>query len=258
MAPTKQTLFYGYLRVSTKRQASRRGKQDKDLTLSQETQLEIIKSYINSKGGKLVGYETEIESGTNADRPVYRRVVNQCSTSGYTLITAFLDRLHRNVEAMAKLMNSKIDFVFCDFPQANKLTIHILSAIAEYQSDQTKQKIKATIDRKKELKIPMGDHPNTIKALAASRDPKKATLAKQDKAYFDQSNIDAGGISVDKRNLGWTYKRIADYLNSLGKTTRTGMAFTPMAAKILFERYSAIPIESQLQARNAVITTILV
>lgn len=258
MAPTKPTLFYGYLRVSTKRQATRRGKQNEDLTLSQETQLEIIKSYINSKGGKLVGYETEIESGTNADRPVYRRVVNQCSTSGYTLITAYLDRLHRNVEAMAKLMNSKIDFVFCDFPGASRLTIHILSALAEYQSDQTREKIQATIDRKKEMNIPMGDHPNTIAALEASRNPKKATLAKQDKAYFDQSNIDAGGIVVDKRNLGWTYQRISDYLNSLGKTTRTGKAFTPMAAKILFERYSTIPIETQLQARNAVVLAMVV
>jgi hypothetical protein len=38
---------------------------------------------------------------------------------------AKLDRLARNVAFTAALMESKVDFVACDNPHANKFTIHI-------------------------------------------------------------------------------------------------------------------------------------
>lgn len=259
MSPSaKPLLFYGYLRVSSKSQGKRRGKINEDLTLSQETQLEIIKRYVHSKGGKLVGYETEIESGTHADRSALRRSVNNCRINDYVLITAYLDRLHRNVEAMSQFLNSKIDFVFCDFPDASKLTIHIMSALAEYQSDQTRSKINATIERKRSLssdrKIPT--HKNSQQALEDNRDVKKAQLAKQDKAYWNESNIQAGDLIVDKRNVGWTYQRIADHINNKGWTTRTGKGFSAMTVKLLYERYSSIPIEYQLKHRAASVSMI--
>lgn len=245
----KPVYYYGYLRVSTKRQASRRGKLNQDLTLSQETQLDIIKAHIESKGGILLGYEVEVESGKNPDREALRRVVNLCKIKGYTLITARLDRMHRNVEAMSKLMNSGIDFVFCDFPAANKLTIHIMAAIAEYQADNTKKLINDTIQRKRAIskdgKIEV--HINSKKALDEHRDSNKAVIAKKQKAYFNQANIDAGNTIVDKRNIGWTFNRIAEHLNNMGKLTRTGKAFSPMTVKLLFERYSTKPIEQELK-----------
>lgn len=254
-AMKKQVLYFGYLRVSTKRQSERKGKVNKELTLSQETQLEIITNYIESKGGILVGYEVEIESGTNPDRKVLRKVVNLCSIKGYTLITARLDRLHRNVEAISKLMNSGIDFVFCDFPQANKLTIHIMAAIAEYQAENTRKLINETIQRKRSLSKDgkVETHIKSQKALDEYRDSKKAIEAKSNKAYFDQANIEAGSTVVDKREKGWTYSRIAEHLNDMGKLTRTGKEFTPMAVKLLYDRYSTKPIEEALKQRNAVI-----
>lgn len=253
---TKETIYYGYLRISTKRQAARKGKLQTDLSLSQETQLQLIKDFIQSKNGKLIDYEVETESGTNPDRPVYRRVVNTCKIKGYTLITAYLDRLHRNVEAMARLMNSGIDFIFCDFPTANRFTIHILSAIAEYQSTNTREKINATIENKRRMKIAMGDHPNSVAALERSRNPEKARAARANKAYWNAENIAAGDTVIDKRGQGWTYKRIADHLNAKGWLTRRGKMFTQMTVKLLLERYSILPIEKELQKRNANLKTI--
>ena len=50
------------------------------------------------------------------------------------LIIAKLDRLARNVHFISGLMESKVDFVAVDFPQANRLTVHILAAVAEHEA----------------------------------------------------------------------------------------------------------------------------
>jgi hypothetical protein len=43
------------------------------------------------------------------------------------VVIARLDRLARNVALISKLMESGVEFVAADFPQANRLTIHILA-----------------------------------------------------------------------------------------------------------------------------------
>ena len=48
---------------------------------------------------------------------------------------AKLDRLARNVNFISNLMESGVDFVAVDFPQANRLTVHILAAVAEHEAE---------------------------------------------------------------------------------------------------------------------------
>ena len=48
---------------------------------------------------------------------------------------ARLDRLARNVALVSRLMESGIEFVAADMPFANKLTIHILAAVAEHERE---------------------------------------------------------------------------------------------------------------------------
>ena len=48
---------------------------------------------------------------------------------------ARLDRLARNVAFVSRLMESGIEFVAADMPFANKLTIHILAAVAEHERE---------------------------------------------------------------------------------------------------------------------------
>jgi DNA invertase Pin-like site-specific DNA recombinase len=63
------------------------------------------------------------------------------------LVVAKLDRLAPNVAFTAKLMESGVEFVAADMPFANKLSIHILAAVAEHEreaiSDRTKQALAA-------------------------------------------------------------------------------------------------------------------
>jgi hypothetical protein len=40
----------------------------------------------------------------------------------------------RRGRKIARLMESGLDFVAADFPYANKFTVHVLAAVAEYES----------------------------------------------------------------------------------------------------------------------------
>lgn len=66
-----------------------------------------------------------------------------CHLQKATLIIAKLDRLARNVNFISNLMEAKVEFVAVDFPQANRLTIHILAAVAEHEAGMISARTKA-------------------------------------------------------------------------------------------------------------------
>ena len=65
---------------------------------------------------------------------------------------ARLDRLARNVE----LMESGIEFVAADMPFANKLTIHILAAVAEHEREAISARTKAAPTAAKARGVKLG------------------------------------------------------------------------------------------------------
>src|SRR4051812_8938522 len=119
--------FIAYYRVSTDRQ----GKSG----LGLEAQQEAVRSYLNGGNWQLVAELVEIESGKRSDRPKLQEALKLCRLHGATLIIAKLDRLARNVAFVSNLMESGVDFVAVDFPQANRLTVHILAAVAEHEAE---------------------------------------------------------------------------------------------------------------------------
>ena len=58
---------------------------------------------------------------------------------------AKLDRLARNVAFIANLLEGGVDFVACDMPHANRLTLHLLSAIAEHERHMISERTKAAL-----------------------------------------------------------------------------------------------------------------
>jgi DNA invertase Pin-like site-specific DNA recombinase len=73
-------------------------------------------------------------------------------------VIAKLDRLSRNLAFVATLMESGVEFVAADMLFANKLTIHILAAVAEHEreaiSGRTKVALAAAKARGKRLGAP--------------------------------------------------------------------------------------------------------
>jgi DNA invertase Pin-like site-specific DNA recombinase len=46
-------------------------------------------------------------------------------------------------------MDSGIEFVACDMPMANRLTVHILAAVAEHEREMISQRTKAALQAAK-------------------------------------------------------------------------------------------------------------
>ena len=102
---TKQE-FIPYYRVSSKKQG-RSG-------LGLEAQQSEVWNYASRYGGEVLAEYTEVETGKRADRPELAKAIAHAKLAGATLVIAKLDRLARNVQFTAGLMNSGVDFVACD------------------------------------------------------------------------------------------------------------------------------------------------
>ncbi|MGO9048939.1 MAG: recombinase family protein [Xanthobacteraceae bacterium] len=134
----KTDQFIAYYRVSTDRQG-RSG-------LGLEAQREAVQRYLASVGGNLIGEFTEVETGKRNDRPELQKALAACRRRrGARLVIAKLDRLSRNVAFIATMMDSAVEFVACDNPNATRLTLHILAAVAEHEREMISARTKAAL-----------------------------------------------------------------------------------------------------------------
>jgi DNA invertase Pin-like site-specific DNA recombinase len=61
-----------------------------------------------------------------------------------------------HVAFIANLMESGADFVACDMPTANRLTIHILAAVAEHEREMISKRTKAALAEAKRRGTKLG------------------------------------------------------------------------------------------------------
>jgi DNA invertase Pin-like site-specific DNA recombinase len=129
--------FVAYYRVSTARQG-RSG-------LGLEAQRNAVQEHLFGGNWTSLAEFTEVESGKRSDRPKLAEALKECRLRGAKLIIAKLDRLARNVAFISNLMESRVEFEAVDFPQANRLTIHIMAAIAEHEAKMISERTRAAL-----------------------------------------------------------------------------------------------------------------
>ena len=141
MSPTHRGRFVAYHRVSTARQG--------ESGLGLEAQRHSILTYLNGGAWELVGEFVEVESGKNSDRRQLAAALDACRKHKAKLVIAKLDRLSRNLAFIAALMESGVEFVAVDNPHANKLTVHILAAVAQHEREMISERTKAALQAAK-------------------------------------------------------------------------------------------------------------
>ena len=101
--------------------------------------------YARAAGGSILRAYTEVETGKRADRPELARALADCKRSKAVRVIAKLDRLARNVHILSGLMEAGVEFDCCDMPSANRLTLHIMAAVAEDEAKRIRERTKAAL-----------------------------------------------------------------------------------------------------------------
>lgn len=217
--------YIAYYRVSTKKQGNS--------GLGLEAQRTAVESYLKDK--LIMAEYTDIESGTKKgnDRENLKQAVIHAKSSNAILIIAKLDRLARNVSFITTLMESGVEFIACDMPQANKFTIHIFAALAEQEADLISQRTKSALAELKAKGVKLGNPQNLTKKARI-----KGLKIRQQNALENENNIKSTALIVSLKKEGISFYAIAQKLNELKFKTRNGNTFTDVQVKLLFDRYA--------------------
>ena len=212
----------GYARVSTKKQGLD--------GLGMEDQIKQIKDYAKRNNLTIIKIYKETESGIKNDkhRPELSKAISQSKINKCKLVIARIDRLSRNVEFTYKLLNSKVDFVCIDMPQANTMTIGFMSVIAQNYRDQVSANTKRALARKKENGDKLGNVINLVKHRDKGRITHKQNCSKfaTDKLQMIKGFMSTGVTS---------YKGLADLLNKHQVPTMRAKKWYPTTIKNILE-----------------------
>ena len=223
MSPTKTRRFIAYYRVSTDKQGQS--------GLGLDAQRKAVMDFLNGGQWELVAEFTEIESGKCADRPELARALEACRRHKARLVIAKLDRLSRNVAFIATVMKSGAEFVAVDNPHANKLTVHILAAVAQHEREMISERTKAALQAAKARGKHLGN-PRIADAAAMGR----AAL----KLANDQFAANVFPVIRELQAAGVTSANaVAAKLNERKVATRRGGRWTHVQVRSILERTSA-------------------
>lgn len=217
--------YVAYLRQSTT-------KQEKS-GLGIEAQRSIIHAFV--KEGQIDAEFVETESGKNNDRPKLQEALALCRKTNSVLIVAKLDRLSRNVAFTSRLLESDVEITFCDFPQANRLILHIISSIAEYEANLISQRTRQSLKAKKERGIKLGKSENLMKNHDEAI--RRSNQTNRKKAQNNTNNMRAVALLRSMVKDGLTASQMAVHLNKQGFVTSKGCEFQIVQVQRLVQRY---------------------
>ena len=220
--------FVAYLRVSTQKQGYS--------GLGLEAQRDIIKNYLREK--KPIFEYIEVESGRKTDkgRPKLKEALFQCRTYGAKLIVAKLDRLARNVSFLSALLDSDVEIVFCDFPQANKMVLNILASISQYEAELISTRTRQALAAKKARGCKLGNPEHLLDKHQAAIE--KSNQTNRRKAADNPNNKRAVAMLKVLAAQGMTLTEMTDKLNNEGFVTSKGYQFRPSQVYVLLKRYN--------------------
>ena len=222
----EQTTYVSYLRQSTKKQSLS--------NLGIEAQREIIQKYLGQI--KPIAEFVETESGKKTVRPKLAEALELCRKTKSTLIVAKLDRLSRNVAFTSKLLESDVEIKFCDFPEANRLVLHIIASIAEYEAGLISTRTKQALKAKKARGVRLGKPENLVNNLGKAISNSNHT--NRQKALDNDNNRRAIAMLKVMATQNLSLSEMARRLNEEGFVTSRGKKFSAWQVSVLLKRYN--------------------
>ena len=202
--------FVTYLRVSTERQGQS--------GLGLEAQRAAVAAHVLGRG-EVVAEFVEVESGKRADRPQLALALAEAKRTGAVLLIAKLDRLARNVAFIANLLESGVEVMAADMPEANRFVLHIMAAVAEQEGRAISERTKAALAAAKARGVKLGwSIPERASEQLQAARKGAATNKAQALAHAENvlpviEQIRAGGASL---------RQVATELNARGLETARG------------------------------------
>jgi DNA invertase Pin-like site-specific DNA recombinase len=217
-----------YRRVSTARQG--------ESGLGLEAQEASVEGYAKGIGAEIIRTFTEVESGKRSDRPQLAKALAACRREKARLCIAKLDRLSRSVHFLSGLLKTGVDFVCVEYPNADKLMLHMLAVFAEEEARQISVRTKAALLAYKARGGLLGAaRPNGHKLTGPGKNAAKrageASRRNADDAYADLQET-----LIEMRRSGLSFRAIARQLNDQGERTRQGCLWNAMQVRRVISR----------------------
>lgn len=203
--------FVSYLRVSTSKQ-ERSG-------LGLAAQRASVRAFAEP-ADRIIGEFIETVSGRKDNRTQLHLAFQMCRQRNARLLIAKLDRFSRRVSFIANIMESDVQFVIADMPNATAFQLHIFAALAQEERRLISVRTKAALEQAKMRGVKLGKNgsvlaeANRMEAIARAR------------------------VLLPSLPDNWetmSYSGLAKSLNSAGITTSQGTKFYPQTAKNLIK-----------------------
>ena len=123
--------------------------------LGLEAQQEAARVFVR-ESDVIVAHYIEVESGRNCARPQLAAALADCRRRRAKLLIAKIDRLSRNVKFIASLMESDVQIIACDMPNADRFTWHVLAACAEQETRASSQRTRAALSAARARGVKLG------------------------------------------------------------------------------------------------------
>jgi len=203
-----------------------------------DEQVRCVEDYAREVGGEVIKSYRDEETSKRPERPELRKALAYAKRKDAALIVATLRGLSRDVPFLKTLLDSGVDFVACDLPDANGDTIPILAALAEYDarvaSERSRRALAAYRANGGKLGAarPEGRNLNAEARAKGARNGAKAVKAQADEAYRGLAPL-----MRQFRESGWTLREIANWLNEAGHRTRRGQVWNAMQVSRVLKRF---------------------
>ena len=202
-----------------------------------QTDRPAVTEFVNYNQGGLLGEYVE----GRRKWPCLVEAIQKCKEAGATLVIVKIGRFVRNAKFLGLLLESGVDFVCLDNEHCNAITVGVLMAAAEEESQRISYRTRKSLAAAVKAKgIKLGSaRPGHWEGREHLRGTRKA-IAQSVKMRQVRTRQTYEYLLPDLKRLrleGKTMDEIAEWLNNHGHLTTVGTPFNQVSVWRLLKRY---------------------